>query len=150
MNEEERRVLTMWSVFAGGWTLEAATAILDHRMDEFEVLDVLTRLVDKSLVTTQEDGDTLIRYGLLETVKQFAGDKLDESGEARAVHDRHAAIYLELARRSRDESTPASEGLWLARIRAERENLIAAVNHLERHGTDPMAPMTISSALRRL
>jgi non-specific serine/threonine protein kinase len=150
LSDDERTVLGVWSAFAGGWTLEAATAILGSMMDEFEVLDVLSRLVDKSLVTTQEDGDTLIRYGLLETVKQFAGDKLEESGKAREVRDRHAAIYLDLARRSRDECTPASEGLWLERLRAERENLIAALNHLERHGSDPMAPMAISGALRRL
>jgi non-specific serine/threonine protein kinase len=150
LSDLEKRLLSEWSVFAGGWTLEAATALLAGEMDEFEVLDALTRLVDKSLVTTSEDSDTLIRYGMLETVKQFAGDKLDERAEVKTIRDRHASIYLELARRSRDEATASTAELWKSRISAERENLLAAIQHLERTGIDPMAPMDIAGALRRI
>jgi len=150
LSEDEKCWLRTWSVFAGGWTLEAATAILDGETDEFEVLDALTRLVDKSLVTVIDDEDSGMRYSLLETVKQFAGDKLEEAGEASRHRDSHAAFYVDLARRSATEMKGAAEPLWRKRLVAERENLLAARTWVEKRGIDIMAPMALTSALRSI
>jgi len=151
LSAQEKHLLACWSVFAGGCTLEAATSLLDGEIDEFEVLDALTRLVDKSLVTTQEDGDTLVRYGMLETVKQFGFDKLSEAPQAAAqMRSRHAEIYLEIARRSAADSTPSTKKLWTARLTAERENFLSALAWLEKQGQDVMGPMLITSILREI
>ncbi len=97
LDPEDRRVFRSLSVFAGGFGLVDATAVVGGPDgDEFEVLDQVTRLVDRSLVV--HDGETG-RYRLLETLRQFGGDRLVETGEADEVLDRFASYYSDLAHR---------------------------------------------------
>jgi predicted ATPase/class 3 adenylate cyclase/DNA-binding CsgD family transcriptional regulator len=97
LSDEERAVLRRLSVFAGGWTLDAAEDVCSGSgIDRYAVLDLLTGLVDKSLVTTDERRSE-VRYGLLETVRQYSAARLAEAGETEAVRNRHLAYHLALA-----------------------------------------------------
>jgi predicted ATPase len=96
LEEPERRMLTLCSVFADGFDL-AAAAHLDEHQDDYAVLDVLDSLVRKSLVIAQRAGGRT-RYGLLETIRQFAEEQLAAAGTIEAVRRRHAIWFAERAR----------------------------------------------------
>ena len=83
LTPDEQRLFRLLSVFAGGWTLAAATAVSSQASDEFEVLELLTHLVDKSLVVVERVAADRVRYRLLETSRQFAQQKLNDAGEGR-------------------------------------------------------------------
>ena len=124
LTEPERALLRRLAVFAGGWTLEAAEAVgTGGALPEADVLDLLSRLVDKSLVVLDAEG---ARYRLLETVREYALARLDDSGEGDAARGRHLAFYLALAEAARPELDGSDQAVWLARIDVERENLLAA------------------------
>ena len=97
LTSPQQTLLRRLAVFAGGWTLEAAEAICDGgAVSSADVLDLLGQLVDQSLVVVDEQGGAA-RYRLLETIRQYAEEKLRESGEEIAQRDRHLAWYLQLA-----------------------------------------------------
>jgi non-specific serine/threonine protein kinase len=123
LSEEERGLLRRLSVFAGGSTLEAAEEVCGgDGIESEEVLDLLSRLVDKSLVLVAEQ-DRQTRYTMLETVRQFAREKLEESGEEPKVRRRHAEHYLAFAEGAEPELLGKDQGLWLQRLRTEFGNL---------------------------
>jgi predicted ATPase/class 3 adenylate cyclase len=124
LDAPERAVLRRFAVFAGGWTLEAAEAVAGgDSPTELDVLNVLTRLVEKSLVVLEAEGE---RYRLLDTVRQYSQERLNESGEWNQASMRHLAFYLSFAEKARSELFGAEQGTWLARLDLERENLLAA------------------------
>jgi predicted ATPase len=91
----EQSMLRRLAVFAGGWTLEAAERVgADPIVDVLEVVDLLTHLVEKSLVQLEADG---ARYRLLETVRQYANERLEEAGEKSQTRTRHLAFFVDLA-----------------------------------------------------
>lgn len=121
---EERALFRRLAVFAGGWTLEAAEEVgAGGDLDEKDVLDLLTRLVEKSLVALEAEGG---RYRLLETVRQYAQERLDEARETEDTHARHLAFYLVFAEEARRHLFGPEEGAWLPRLDLERENLLSA------------------------
>jgi predicted ATPase/class 3 adenylate cyclase/DNA-binding CsgD family transcriptional regulator len=129
LNPEEQIMLDRLSVFAGGWTLVAAEAVTSRGgTEEWRVLDHLAALVDKSLVQAEEvDGST--RYGLLETVRQYAAERLAqrlgcERDETRAAHRDH---YLALVETAATYLRGPDEALWLNRLEAEFDNIRAAL-----------------------
>ncbi|MGH2587895.1 MAG: ATP-binding protein [Dehalococcoidia bacterium] len=137
----ERALLRRLSVFAGGWTLEAAEIICDDsdkgegqrqkRSSETSpsVLDILTQLVDKSLVVAEQPGGA-VRYRLLETVRQYAAEQLDdveESGEGAAIRRRHLAWCVSQAEGAEAAIRGPYEPAWLARLEQEHDNLRAAL-----------------------
>ena len=104
LSDAERRLLARLTVFSGGWTLEAAEHVCsDDGIDQSEVLDLLSHLVDKSLVVVEESASGERRYRLLETIRQYGRDRLFRSGEAVAVGARHFECFLALARRAKPE-----------------------------------------------
>jgi predicted ATPase/class 3 adenylate cyclase len=124
LSEKERILFRRLAVFAGGWTLEAAEAVgAEGDVDEGEVLDLLADLVDKSLVMVEADGG---RYRLLETVRQYAQERLNESGDGDQVRTRHLAYYLAFAETARPELIGPEQGAWLPRLDLERENFLSA------------------------
>jgi predicted ATPase/transcriptional regulator with XRE-family HTH domain len=140
LGEPERRLLGRLAVFAGGWELEAAEAVgAGAGVEPGDVLDLLTRLVDKSLAAAQTgEGGEVTRYGLHETIRQYAAEKLAERGEADEARRRHARYYLTLVQETapavmRHTGMPVQFGLtvgcvpWLRRLDAERDNLRAAL-----------------------
>ncbi|HEX9391521.1 MAG TPA: tetratricopeptide repeat protein [Usitatibacteraceae bacterium] len=140
LSEAERGLLRRLAVFAGGWTLEAAEAVgADGAADAHAVLDVLTALIEKSLVAPDADGE---RYRLLETVRAYAQEKLAGSGEAADVRNRHLAYCLALAETARPHLNGAAQGEWMARLDADHENLLAA------HAWCESAPTGADSGLK--
>jgi predicted ATPase/class 3 adenylate cyclase len=124
LNQSERALLRRLAVFAGGWTLEAAEVVgVGGEVARPDVLGLLTNLVEKSLVTLEADGE---RYRLLETVRQYAQERLDESGEADATRTRHLDCFLALAEQASSQLVGPDQGAWLARLALEAENLLAA------------------------
>jgi predicted ATPase/DNA-binding SARP family transcriptional activator len=126
LSDTERVLFRRLSVFAGGWTLEAAEAVCaGEGLEADDVLDVLSHLVDKSLVVVTQDGET--RYRLLETIRQYAHEKLREAGEAEAVRWQHASFFLSLAKTAAAEAQSAHRRAWLDRLEIEHDNLRAAL-----------------------
>jgi predicted ATPase len=108
-------------------------------------LESLSSLVDKSLVMVEEhEGEA--RYRLLETVRQYAAEKLDESGEAEAVRERHARHYLALAEEAEPELTGTQQEAWLGRLETEHDNLRAALSWALAHGEAELG-LRLGSAL---
>jgi len=131
LDEQERELLNWLSVFAGGWDLEAAEAVgAEDPTQAGLVLDLLSALVDKSLVVAEDIDEELtsyVRYRMLEPVRQFAREKLEESPEGPEVLQRHAEHYLALAETAEPELLGARQGGWLGRLRTELGNLRAAL-----------------------
>jgi predicted ATPase/class 3 adenylate cyclase len=124
LDERERMLFRRLAVFAGGFTLDAAEKVgADGAVGEADALDLLARLVEKSLVTLDAAGE---RYRMLETVRQYALERLAASGEAEAARSRHLAFYVALAERARPEIIGPRQREWLARLDQERENIVAA------------------------
>jgi predicted ATPase/DNA-binding CsgD family transcriptional regulator len=129
LSEYEKSIFRRLSVFAGGFPLEAVEAVVtDDEVDEEDVLDLLSGLVDKSLVVVEPNEDGRVRYRLLEPVRQYALEQLQESGETEAVRRRHTAYFLELAEESELRLWGTEEATWLDRLEGEHDNLRAAVS----------------------
>lgn len=125
LTEPERTLFRRLGVFMGGFDLEACRAVVcDDDLAPHQVLDVLALLVDKSLVIAETPGDTT-RYRLLETIRQYAQEKLGESTEAVAVRNRHRDHYTAMAA-ALDAPVNTSLNLLLDRVEAEIDNLRAA------------------------
>ncbi|MBK9702556.1 MAG: winged helix-turn-helix domain-containing protein [Betaproteobacteria bacterium] len=123
----ERVLLQRLSVFAGGFALDAAQAVgADDGVASGDVLDLLGHLVDKSLVTFDATTD---RYRLLETVRQYALERLAAVGEETRTRDRHLQFYVALAERAERELGGPQRETWYARLDAERENILLAFAH---------------------
>jgi non-specific serine/threonine protein kinase len=127
LSPSEQALLRRLAVFAGGWILEAAEAVCaDEVLAEREILDLLSALVNKSLVQ-MEDIDSHSRHMLLETVRQYAGEHLQASGEEVAARDQHLGWCLALAEEAEPALVGPEKGLWLARLDQEHDNLRAAL-----------------------
>jgi predicted ATPase/class 3 adenylate cyclase len=134
LSEPERTLLRRLSVFAGGCTLEAAEAVCSgNGVEEWEILDLLAALVDKSLVQYEEPGTDAqhrsgeARYRLLETLRQYGRDRLLETGEVEAVRACHRDWAVQLAERAEPELWTADQSAWLVRLETEHDNLRAAL-----------------------
>jgi predicted ATPase/DNA-binding winged helix-turn-helix (wHTH) protein len=142
LSPAEAILLRRLAVFSGGWTLEAAEAICSGgEVETNEVLDLLTHLVEKSLVEIDAFGE---RYRLLETVRQYALEKLEKSGEAAALSQRHFEFYLDLAQKARPHIVGRDQAAWLKRLDRELENFVAA--HAMASGADGVR---LVSSIRR-
>jgi predicted ATPase len=98
LSKTERTLFRRLAVFASGWTLDAAEAVCTgNGIQPDEILDLLTRLVDKSLVVAEREQGQETRYHFLETIRQYARDKLLESGEADLVRARHLDYFMQFA-----------------------------------------------------
>lgn len=124
--EEERKILRLLSVFAGGFTLEAAEAICAQRPADVDVLDLLSRLVEKSLVVFDDAGPEP-RYRLLETVRLYGAELLRAEGEEAAARGRHRDWYLQLAEQAEPALSGPEQKVWLDRLEAEHDNFRATL-----------------------
>ncbi|MFE3515992.1 BTAD domain-containing putative transcriptional regulator [Streptomyces sp. NPDC059166] len=128
LNEDERTVLRRLSVFFGGCSLDAAEEVCAARPEDArEVAAVLGSLVDKSLVVAAPTDDGEMRYRLLETVGEYAAERLDEAGERELVERRHLVFYRELARTRDPELRGAGQLAVLGLFQREYENLRTAL-----------------------
>ncbi|WP_433240758.1 AfsR/SARP family transcriptional regulator [Streptosporangium sp. CA-135522] len=127
LDEQERLLARRLSVFAGGAALDCAEVVCSgHGLERADVLDVLARLVDKSLVEAHTH-DTAVRYRMLETIRAYAAERLAESGEQGRVRLAHAVFFTELAERSDPGLRGAGQLTVVAEMAAEHDNLSAAL-----------------------
>jgi predicted ATPase len=123
----ERDLMRRLAVFTGGWTLERATEVVSDTHDEFEVLDLLTRLVERSLVVVERPPSSATRYRFLESVHQFALEQLQSHGEHAALRERHLEAYLALAGTASLAMIGSGAAQQVAELVPEEENFLAAL-----------------------
>jgi predicted ATPase/DNA-binding winged helix-turn-helix (wHTH) protein len=129
LDADEQRVLSMLSVFAGSFTLAAAEQVCaDDASGQASVLDAIEHLVSKSLLLAESHGASGTRYRLLETIRQYASEKLLEKGLHDTARRRHFECFLELARTGVAALTGPLVLEWLDRLEAEHDNLRAALD----------------------
>jgi predicted ATPase/DNA-binding SARP family transcriptional activator len=138
LSERERTVLRRLAVFSGGATAEAAERVCGVE----GVLDVLDALTDKSLLVTAGDG----RYRMLETIKAYGLAKLDEAGERERVRRAHADYFAELAEIADPHLRRAEQLVWLDRLAAEHDNVIAALRAAIAASDAPSAARLVAAA----
>jgi non-specific serine/threonine protein kinase len=137
LSPSEQRLFCELSVFVDGWTLEAAEAVVaadDQTVLGNEILEGLTALVDQSLVQQSAQANGEPRFRMLETIREFGLEQLAASGEEAPVRQRHAEVYLALARQAWPWMELGGNQQWLDRLEPERENLRAALAWLSEHG----------------
>ena len=132
LDDREQAMLRSLSVFSGGFTLESAAAVCEGG-DEPATIDLLGRLVEASLVIAEER-DGVMRYRLLETVRQYAAALLDETGDGPAVRAEHAAWFVGLAEATEPQLSGDRQTDAFATLETEHDNLRAALGHLDAAG----------------
>ncbi len=134
--DDERRLFARLSVFVGGCELDAIESVCaDDKVPKDDVLDVLSRLVDKSLVMAPIAGES--RYSQLQTLWQYGRDRLDNSDEADKVRARHAAYYRQFAEGANEHLRGAAASVWQARLTPELANMKVALDwHLDTSDID--------------
>ena len=127
LTQPERTLFRRLSVFAGVWTLESAEAICaGDGLAPYDVLDLLTQLVNKSLIIPDSESDGQARYRMLETIRQYARERLMEAG-GENVRDRHLEHFLKFSERAEPELRGPDQVAWLDRLAGEVDNLRAAL-----------------------
>jgi predicted ATPase/DNA-binding XRE family transcriptional regulator len=134
LTPEEQALFRRLGVFVGGWTVEAAEALMEPT-EGLDIIDGLASLLDKSLVRINERGETS-RYGMLETVREFALEQLEHEGERAVTRERHAAYFLQLGERGAAAMEGIGQRRWLALLEREHPNLREAFATLEASGDD--------------
>jgi len=140
LSEPEQALFRRLSVFAGGFTLEAAEAVsaVGDPVAEEDVVGLLGGLAGQSLVAAQT-GAKVLRYGMLEPVRQYALEKLEEHEESEKTRRRHAAFFLALAELADPEVRGPRQAEWLERLERENDNLRAAMAWALSAGDDDTA-----------
>lgn len=150
LSKDERALFRRLSIFAGGFTLETAPAVCSEAaMDEIAVLDLVSSLVDKSLVQADAVGDGT-RYRMLESTRQYAREKLAEAGEEEAVARAHARALFRLAEQLGDVSGTTPDRVWQAQAELELENFRAALSWAFGVRGDVLLGQRIAGTLRRV
>lgn len=131
LSSAEQRLFRRLSVFVGGCTLDAAEAVCDTRLDlGVDLLEGLSSLVDKSLIQRTDGADGEPRYSMLQTIREYAGERLLESGERGITRRAHAAYYLVLAEEGNPKLNQSDRSRWLARCDLEIDNFRLALDCL--------------------
>jgi len=147
LSEPEKTLFRRLSVFAGGWTLAVAEVVgSGEGIEAADVLDLLSGLVDKSLVVADASGKSGgVRYRMLEPIRQYAREKLEVSREAEETLRRHAEFFLALSEEAETRWQGPEESIWLDRLEVEHDNLRMALSwSLE--GGDPRTGLRLAAA----
>jgi len=142
LNQNEQLLLQRLSVFMGGWTLEAAEVICsDEEIDEFEVLDMMNSLLDKSLILYSEDKGRG-RYGILESIKYYALEKLANKTE---IYHKHLEYFLELSSFSEQKGKGLDQLGWLKMMETERDNIRSNIAYAEKEKSEIAVKLVINT-----
>jgi non-specific serine/threonine protein kinase len=145
LREEEQTLFARLSVFRGGATLEGIDKVCRQGL-QASTIQALTSLVEKNLVLTREPRDTELRFAMLETIREYATDRLVARGEVDSTRRRHASYYADLADQAGHEFRGLRNQYWFPRLRSEHQNLQAALDWSLR-GTDPSFGLRMAAAL---
>ena len=127
--EPERKLFGRLAVFAGGWSLEAAETVCSaDGIERGDVHSLLGELVDKSLVTVGPTANGATRYRMLEPIRQYAREKLEESGQADEAQGQHVAFFLDVAEQAEPELAGSQQSHWVKQLEREHDNLRAALS----------------------
>jgi predicted ATPase/class 3 adenylate cyclase/uncharacterized protein HemY len=149
LSDKERILLRRLGIFKGGWTLAAAESVCaGQEVQAWEVLDLLTSLVDKSLVVPELLEDRQ-RYRYLEMIRQYAEEHLEESGEKEEISKKHATYYLSIAEESSIELWGPRQDTWLALLKSEHDNLRAALDWMKADQSRAEIMLRMTGALWR-
>ncbi len=128
LTESERVLFNRLAIFAGGFTLEAVEAVCcGNGLEASDVLDLLSHLVDKSLVAVEADPSDSFRYRLLEVLRRYSWERLQESGEAETVRRSHGSYFLKLAEEAEPGLRSTHQASWFRRLEQEHDNCRAAL-----------------------
>jgi predicted ATPase/DNA-binding SARP family transcriptional activator len=141
LSHAERSLFCQLSIFSGGWTLESAAQITTGG-----TLDLLTALVDKSLVIIEQTEST-VRYRMLETIRQYGREKLAEAGQEELLRSRYMEFFLQFAERSWKEMRGGDQKLWLKKTQAEYDNIRMALNWSLGSGKRPEVGLRLAIAM---
>jgi non-specific serine/threonine protein kinase len=139
LDRDEQELFRQLGVFAGGWTLEAAEAIVQSRDPGVPLWQTLASLVEKSLVQTESVGGEDRRYRMLETIREYALERLAASGDLDTARQGHADYYLALAEQAEPEWWGSEEQTWLRRLEQEHENFQAVLRWAGERGDGPLS-----------
>jgi len=148
LDTNEQTLLARLSVFAGGFDLDAAEKVCGAEpIDEFDVLDLLGSLVDKSLAMLDESGEQP-RYRMLDTIREYAHEKLEQAESDSATATRHCDYFFDLAKQARRGSAGPQQADWLKRLELELDNLRAAIALALAGTVDPFIAVKFAVALQ--
>jgi predicted ATPase/DNA-binding CsgD family transcriptional regulator len=146
---EEKKVLQRLSVFASGWTLDAAETICsDGSLHRTEVMDIVSNVVDKSFIVTNRS-ENGIRHRFLETIRQYAQEKLEEAGEIDRLRDRHLDYFLHWAETGAGYLTSPQQSEWLKYFHAEHDNFRSALEWSRTHSSRAGHGLRLAAACGR-
>ena len=149
LSARERRLFQALSVFTPSCDLEGLSAVSPDPLDEFQILDVVAGLSQKSLLQVESVPGGASRYRLLEPIRQFARKELSETGEDEDVRRRHANHFLALAERAEVALYGASQAEWLERLERDRDNLALALSYWAEQGDGRLRAARMVAALYR-
>jgi predicted ATPase/DNA-binding XRE family transcriptional regulator len=146
LTEPERVLLRRLSIFAGGWTLEAAESVCrDEDIEKYKILDLLTQLLNKSLIVAEREQGKDTRYHMLETIRQYAREKLWAAGEGEIIRQQHLAYFVDLAERAEPNLRAFDMVMWLDRLEEELDNIRFALEWAQE--TEIEAQLRLASSL---
>jgi predicted ATPase/class 3 adenylate cyclase len=149
LGEAEQVLLRRLSVFAAGWSLDAAEQVAGlEPLEPPDVLDALARLVGRSLVVAEEHGG-VARYRLLETIRQYAREKLVAAGEIASLRTRHLEWFHQLALTAEPELTGPEQATWFTHLALEHDNLRSALEWAAAHPAGGATLLSLSASLWR-
>ena len=148
LNDDEQRVFNRLAVFAAGFDLDAAEQVCGaDPLSPDDVLDLLSSLVEKSLVAMDDEREDGTRYRMLETIRDYAREKLEQSTDAASTAVRHCDHYFALAKKIRDGLEGAGQSAWIRRGETELDNLRAATALALAGGTDPIIAVKLAMTM---
>jgi predicted ATPase len=146
LDQNAKTLLRRLPVFVGSWTFEATEAVCEESDLSADVLDVLESLVDSSLLKRVESGGE-VRFAMLETIREYARERLIESGEQDAIHRRHADYFARLAEEAEPYLIGAQRAAWLDRLETDLDDIRAAIEWSKSEKGDAAIGLRLSSAL---
>jgi non-specific serine/threonine protein kinase len=147
--EPEQDLFWRLAVFTGGWTLERAVEICSDSGDEFEMLDLLTRLAERALVVVQREGEQVVRYRYLESVWRFALDRAAEHAEFEAVRERHVDVFTRFTEATERALAGADAKKSFLEAEVEEGNVLAAFEWCRRSPARAEQAMRLASSAQR-
>ena len=148
LSETEKLLFRRLSVFTGGFSLDAAEMVgSGEEVESYEILDILSQLVNKSLVLVEEEAGNQLRYSYLETLRKYALEQLDHSGEAGLLRRKHLDYFVELAEAAFSNTVGGQQESWFRRLDREQDNFRTALGWATENY--PEAAMQLSGALGR-
>jgi predicted ATPase/DNA-binding winged helix-turn-helix (wHTH) protein len=147
LDPHHQRLFQRLSVFVGGWSLDAAEAVCSDNGETEAVLDGLEHLIDQSLVQRVDDVGGQSRFMMLETIREYALEQLEQGAEVIAARRRHASFFVEFAEKAEPHLTHGGRRFWLQQLQAEVNNFRSALGFLLEEHSDVESGMRLAAAM---